>query len=147
MGKWAALVSAAHTARFSISGRHSAIENCILFRYDHHQKTFAENASTVSPGKKWTTKLSSAGLVYLHYGRDIISGVLGQEGEKPSEDLVEKVFDKVYANFVEEIDANDNGIDTHDGEPRYQVRVSTSEISSATKICKIFLALLRYRPL
>ena len=114
----------------------------ILFRYDHHQKTFAENASTVSPGKKWTTKLSSAGLVYLHYGRDIISGVLGQEREKPSEDLVEKVFDKVYANFVEEIDANDNGIDTHDGEPRYQViMVSTSEISSATKICKIFLAL------
>ena len=100
-----------------------------LFRYDHHQKTFAENASTVSPGKKWTTKLSSAGLVYLHYGRDIICGVLGQEREKPSEDLVEKVFDKVYANFVEEIDANDNGIDTHDGEPRYQVRVSTSEIS------------------
>ena len=41
--------------------------------------------------------------------------------EKPSEDLVEKVFDKVYANFVEEIDANDNGVDTHDGEPRYQV--------------------------
>ena len=34
---------------------------------------------------------------------------------------MEKVFDKVYANFVEEIDANDNGIDTHDGEPRYQV--------------------------
>ena len=27
MGKWAALVSAAHSARFSISGRHSAIEN------------------------------------------------------------------------------------------------------------------------
>ena len=45
-------------------------------RYDHHQKTFGENASTVSPGKKWTTKLSSAGLVYLHYGRDIISGIL-----------------------------------------------------------------------
>ena len=27
MGKWAALVSTAHSARFSISGRHSAIEN------------------------------------------------------------------------------------------------------------------------
>ena len=27
MGKWAALVSVAHSARFSISGRHSAIEN------------------------------------------------------------------------------------------------------------------------
>ena len=75
----------------------------------------------MSQGKKWTTKLSSAGLVYLHYGRDIISGVLGQEKEKPDKDLIEKVFDKVYANFVEEIDAIDNGIDTHDGEPRYQV--------------------------
>ena len=27
MGKWAALVNAAHSARFFISGRHSAIEN------------------------------------------------------------------------------------------------------------------------
>ena len=62
--------------------------------------------------------------MYLHYGRDIISSVLGQGKEKPSKDLVEKVFDKVYANFVEEIDANDNGIDTHDGEPRYQVLFS-----------------------
>jgi len=95
-------------------------------RYDHHQKTFAENASTVSQGKKWTTKLSSAGLVYLHYGRDIISGVLGQEKEKPDKDLIEKVFDKVYANFVEEIDAIDNGIDTHDGEPRYQTTTNLS---------------------
>ena len=32
--------------------------------------------------------------------------------------VVEKTFDKVYEGFVEEIDAIDNGISTHDGEGR-----------------------------
>ena len=72
------------------------------------------------PGKKWTTKLSSAGLVYVHYGKEIIGHVL----DTKDADLIEKVFDKVYAGFMEEIDANDNGISTHDGEPRYQVNTT-----------------------
>jgi uncharacterized UPF0160 family protein len=38
--------------------------------------------------------------------------------------LVEKIFDKVYSNFIEEVDAHDNGIATHDGEPRFQVKSS-----------------------
>ena len=66
--------------------------------------------------KKWTTKLSSAGLVYLHFGKTLLSQLLG---DKADESLVETIYDKLYDNFVEEIDAVDNGINQYDGEPRY----------------------------
>lgn len=72
--------------------------------------------STVNPPKKWTTKLSSAGLVYCHFGREIVSKILELSVEDPITDVV---YDKVYENFVEEIDAIDNGINQYDGEPRW----------------------------
>lgn len=40
-------------------------------RYDHHQKGFAETFD-----EKHKTKLSSAGLVYKHYGKDVIARLL-----------------------------------------------------------------------
>ena len=92
-------------------------------RYDHHQKTFSETLNSLDSGKKWVTKLSSAGLVYCFFGREVIATVLGV---KPDNKLVEKVFDKVYENFIEEIDAIDNGISTHDGEPRYTISTNLS---------------------
>lgn len=79
-------------------------------------RTFNESMSTVNPPKKWTTKLSSAGLVYCHFGREIVSKILELPVEDPITDVV---YDKVYENFVEEIDAIDNGINQHDGEPRW----------------------------
>ena len=39
--------------------------------------------------------------------------------DQSEEDLIEELFDRVYANFVEEVDAVDNGIDAFDGTPRY----------------------------
>ena len=65
----------------------------------------------------------TAGLVYCFFGREVIATVLGV---KPDDTLVEKVFDKVYENFIEEIDAIDNGISTHDGEPRYTISTNLS---------------------
>ena len=65
--------------------------------------------------KKWKTKLSSAGLVYLHFGHKLLSQLLGAETE---EKTIETVYDKIYENFIEEIDAVDNGINQYDGEPR-----------------------------
>lgn len=91
-------------------------------RYDHHQKTFSDTMSSLLPGKKWETKLSSAGLVYAHFGKRIIEQILQTKDGA----LVEKLYDKVYEKFVEEIDAVDNGISTHDGAPRYQVTTTIS---------------------
>jgi len=92
-------------------------------RYDHHQKTFSDSVNSLDATKKWVTKLSSAGLVYFYFGREIIAHLLEKDVTDP---VVEKVFDKVYENFVEEIDAIDNGISTHDGEPRYSINTNIS---------------------
>lgn len=68
-------------------------------RYDHHQRGF----ETVFPGHN--TKLSSAGLVYMHFGKDIITTVTGLQGA--DRDLL---YEKLYTDFVEAFDANDNGV-------------------------------------
>lgn len=91
-------------------------------RFDHHQRTFSHSFNSLDSNKKWTTKLSSAGLVYFHFGREIISLIL----ETSSDKVTEKVFDKVYENFIQEIDAIDNGISTHDGEGRYSISTNLS---------------------
>ncbi|KAI4120538.1 MAG: hypothetical protein LQ338_006949 [Usnochroma carphineum] len=70
-------------------------------RYDHHQRTF----STTFPNRQ--TKLSSAGLVYLHFGKAIIAQRTGLEIDSNDVDIL---WEKLYSGFIEAIDANDNGI-------------------------------------
>ncbi|OLL25440.1 UPF0160 protein [Neolecta irregularis DAH-3] len=76
--------------------------------FDHHQRGFEE---TFSPGK--TTKLSSAGLVYKHFGPDIIANATDLKGEE-----AELIYQRVYENFIEAIDANDNGISAYPSDIR-----------------------------
>uniref|UniRef100_A0A2I3HJ97 MYG1 exonuclease n=1 Tax=Nomascus leucogenys TaxID=61853 RepID=A0A2I3HJ97_NOMLE len=86
-------------------------------RYDHHQRSFTETMSSLSPGKPWQTKLSSAGLIYLHFGHKLLAQLLGTSEE---DSMVGTLYDKMYENFVEEVDAVDNGISQWaEGEPRY----------------------------
>eukprot|EP00894_Picocystis_sp_ML_P004786 jgi/Pico_ML_1/55303/g1005.t2 len=83
------------------------------FRFDHHQREFGEVF-----GRGFDTKLSSAGLVYKHFGKEIIANELGLEEEDPKVDLV---WIHVYRNFVEAVDAIDNGINRYDTDapPKY----------------------------
>lgn len=74
-------------------------------RYDHHQREF----TIVFP--EHSTKLSSAGLVYMHYGRRIISHCTGLPENSPDFELL---YEKLYDDFVEAFDANDNGISQYD---------------------------------
>ncbi|GMM56050.1 Myg1 protein [Maudiozyma humilis] len=74
--------------------------------FDHHQREFTGTFS-----EKYETKLSSAGLVFKHFGRRIIQEVL--EGGASEGDL-DILYEKVYKNFVEALDANDNGISQYD---------------------------------
>lgn len=74
--------------------------------FDHHQREFTGTFSD-----KYNTKLSSAGLVFKHYGRDIINQILN--GNVSTSDL-DILYEKVYKNFIEAIDANDNGIAQYD---------------------------------
>lgn len=72
-------------------------------RFDHHQREF----DTFFPGHN--TKLSSAGLVYLHFGKDIIQAVTGVAGAD-----LDLLFEKIYTDFIEAFDANDNGVNAYD---------------------------------
>uniref|UniRef100_A0A3Q3JHU2 Uncharacterized protein n=1 Tax=Monopterus albus TaxID=43700 RepID=A0A3Q3JHU2_MONAL len=92
-------------------------------RYDHHQRTFAESFHSLRPEKPWVTKLSSAGLVYLYFGRRLLS----QLTQLKEDDMqLEVLYDKLYENFVEEVDAIDNGISQCDEEPRYAITSTLS---------------------
>ncbi|KAG5229505.1 UPF0160 protein [Salix suchowensis] len=90
-------------------------------RYDHHQKGFHEVF-----GHGFTTKLSSAGLVYKQYGAELIAKEFQlNEGHQD----VHELFLAVYKNFVEAIDAADNGINQYDTDqpPRYVNNTSLSQ--------------------
>ena len=80
-------------------------------------RTFTETMNSLNPSKKWTTKLSSAGLIYCHFGKDIVASILETSLE---DSLTETIYDKLYEHFVEEIDAIDNGVNQFEGEPRYE---------------------------
>ncbi|KAG6902874.1 hypothetical protein C0995_010043 [Termitomyces sp. Mi166 len=96
-------------------------------RFDHHQRGFTEVF-----GHGFTTKLSSAGLVFkyvapqtMHFGKEIIASVtqLSVDDEK-----VEKLWLKLYREFIEAIDAIDNGISQYpnDIKPKYRSRTDLS---------------------
>ncbi|KAF9615638.1 hypothetical protein IFM89_025413 [Coptis chinensis] len=90
-------------------------------RYDHHQKGFDQVF-----GHGFTTKLSSAGLVYKHYGMEIIAKELQLDQGHPN---VLRLFLAVYKSFMEAIDAIDNGVNQYDTDlpPRY---VNNTNLSS-----------------
>ena len=73
-------------------------------RYDHHQPEFKDS---FSPNFK--TLLSSAGLVYKHFGREILSN----KAVQLSTNQIEALYQHVYESFVEPFDANDNGISAY----------------------------------
>ncbi|RMZ95313.1 UPF0160 mitochondrial [Brachionus plicatilis] len=79
-------------------------------RFDHHQRSFGETFCSLDPSKPWTIKLSSAGLVYVHFGKQIIDSVL-RKYSLEDDKLVNILYDKIYEQFIREIDAIDNGVE------------------------------------
>ncbi|ORC85934.1 metal binding protein [Trypanosoma theileri] len=98
-------------------------------RFDHHQPSFQGTMTT--PKATYHTRLSSAGLVYKHFGREIIqsyvesalaspyreqlltSGDWGSSKKNMTEEELDLLFDVVYRNFVEHVDGIDNGINAY----------------------------------
>lgn len=71
--------------------------------------------------------MSSAGLIYVHYGEKVI-----QEMLKKSKDIeltpsqLQSIFIKIYQSFIQEIDGIDNGVPQFDGEPQYRINTHLS---------------------
>jgi uncharacterized UPF0160 family protein len=94
----------------ALKGCHTVVDvggiyDSSINRFDHHQREF----TTTFPGRQ--TKLSSAGLVFMHLGKSIISQ---QTGFKEDSEEVNRLYEKLYDDFIEAFDANDNGINAYD---------------------------------
>jgi len=85
-------------------------------RFDHHQRGFDQVF-----GYGFETKLSSAGLVYKHFGKEVIANAVQLPINDPK---IETLWLKMYKEFIEALDAIDNGISQYpsDIKPRYKMR-------------------------
>ncbi|XKL64195.1 hypothetical protein PGB90_004281 [Kerria lacca] len=86
-------------------------------RYDHHQKSFEHTMSSVSDEIKGNIRLSSAGLIYHHFGKDILKKILNTTEES----ILSYIYKSMYNNFIKEIDGIDNGIPAFSTEPLYNI--------------------------
>ena len=69
-----------------------AVYDPATHRYDHHQREF-----TGTFDDKHTIRLSSAGLVYKHFGRRVIAALVGEAPE----DTIELVRSEFPRNYLE----------------------------------------------
>ncbi|XP_071632208.1 MYG1 exonuclease-like isoform X2 [Temnothorax longispinosus] len=76
-------------------------------RYDHNIKDFKESVNTIirKPGYDSTVELTSAGLIYCHFGHKILRNVLSDVTEGR---VIDEMFKFIYNKLIKEIDAIDN---------------------------------------
>lgn len=67
------------------------------------------------------TKLSSAGLIYKYFGKEVIRNICKSEYDMTlTDDELELVHKKLYRKFILEIDAIDNGVNVAEN-PLYHI--------------------------
>jgi uncharacterized UPF0160 family protein len=88
-------------------------------RFDHHQASFTDTYDATHT----MTKLSSAGLVYRHFGKQVVRELVGPEVDDAT---VAKLVARTYDHFVEELDAVDNGVEVAEGPIRYRIGTGLS---------------------
>ncbi len=136
----------AATVVVDVSGEYSKEKNI----FDHHQKDYDQ----YYPGRT-TTKLSAAGLIYRDFGKELVktiaegTGISANEINFEDDATLIKILPQLYANFIEEVDANDTGVDIADDykyvsrsmleyrvrkwKPTWQKQASAEEESSGFK--------------
>ncbi|KAL7545436.1 hypothetical protein ACHAWF_008785 [Thalassiosira exigua] len=89
-------------------------------RYDHHQRGYDERFPPKANGdgteEERCTKLSASGLVYRHYGREVLGELYPQlkgsdDGGDAGSPELEWVYTRMYDSFLEAIDAIDTGVE------------------------------------
>ncbi|VDN96018.1 unnamed protein product, partial [Rodentolepis nana] len=93
-------------------------------RYDHHQPSFNMTIQDFHPSLKPAVKLSSAGLIYAHFGKRVIASIINEHSIES--DIVNTLFTQVYKSFVAEVDAIDNGIAISSVPPNYTIDTDLS---------------------
>ena len=65
--------------------------------------------------------MSASGLIYRHYGREIIQAFASEAKAELNSELLEEIYVKLYSGFVEHVDAIDNGISVGE-DLKYNIR-------------------------
>lgn len=76
-------------------------------RYDHHQRGYDERFDEGNNDGPRCTKLSASGLVYRHYGKEVIRA----HYPNLSQDSIELAYTKLYDSLLEALDAIDTGVE------------------------------------
>ncbi|VEU45235.1 unnamed protein product [Pseudo-nitzschia multistriata] len=78
-------------------------------RYDHHQRDYDERFDSGKEGLTdgRCTKLSASGLVYRHYGKEVIKAYY----PNLSGEHLDLVYTKIYDSLLEALDAIDTGVE------------------------------------
>lgn len=111
-----------------VSGKYDQVKY-----FDHHQREFTGTFSD-----KYQTKLSSAGLIYKHFGREIISTVISLDEKIENEKAkIDFLYEKIYSDFIEAVDANDNGIDMYEDKDSLKARFKDRNFTIAGMISNL----------
>ena len=92
----------------------------LLRRYDHHQTTFSDTFPNSS------IPMASSGLVYYHFGEEVIQNLCKELDLPFKEENLDFIYNYLYFHFVQEIDAQDNGISSSTEKPLYNVSSNIS---------------------
>lgn len=100
-----------------------AVYDAERLRFDHHQASFTGRYRDGAP-----TKLSSAGLVYKHFGPQIIQEIASAVSKSGPLDAptLAKLVERTYDRLILEIDAIDNGVEVSAGPFNYRVHTGLS---------------------
>lgn len=93
------------------------------YRFDHHQREFQDTFD-----ENHSIRLSSAGLVYKYFGKEVVRNLVKHYVDMYKLDVVvddktvDVVYYKLYDSFIEGIDGADNGVSRYpsDIKPKYQ---------------------------
>ena len=104
-------------------------------RFDHHQKGFTETF-----GPKYDIKLSASGLVYKHYGKEIVKRAIDYlmekkevpESLKPriTDSDIEGIYHNCYRGLFVTLDAIDNGIERYPKEVKARYDYYKTDLAS-----------------
>lgn len=111
---------------------------------DHHQPEFQDTMNTGL--HQYSTRLSSAGLVYKHYGHEILRDYVtaavaaGALDREPTTEQMTLLYDKVYKGFMEHVDGIDNGVEEYSSASpdTALVRNYTVPTTLSARVAKLF---------
>ena len=69
--------------------------------------------------EKGNIRLSSAGLIYVHYGKQVLKELIKKDPRNTNQlenddEFINVLYIKVYEHLIKEIDAIDNGVNIAD---------------------------------